>query len=438
MSEETEVPTWVDVALLEVSLRHAADDVEVCDRLVELARPIGAGDGGGAPAALRSTARTARRNLERAELLLARLAADDVARGEGDAIVPGGHRRHQRRVDRAMGRVDSMLAAHRRHLIAAARLAAGIAATRPPGDPAGGSLWDEAHEILRYDALDDDAEATFVVPDLRALEAWAAGVVAQVAGSCPAFAVICVEGRGNRYVQVGADPDDPTRVESVGERFLPPGEVLAGHERLELVRLGFSPPDDEHSPNWWVDGEPGSVAGTGRLLARTLVLVHGVASGSRLALSVGRWTSGPRPGNAAGEGGIDPDDDERDPAWLPPSPPSVEAIADVLADRLYGVDALLGLDHVEVEVRQSPTPLGAGARITGEGARLLVRLEAPTPGDVVHLGLLGWEHAGDATVERRWPTDDLALACWHSVASMVAVQGLDLRLPVSTTTTPVV
>lgn len=438
MTDDDEVRTLVDLALLEASLRLAAEDVEECDRFVALATDLGPRRVGRALTALRRIARAARRDLERAESLLRRLAEDAVALGDADALTDAERRKLQRRTDRAVGRLSMLLGDHQLHLIDAARLAAGIAALHEPVDPRGEPLWDEAREVLAYEDLGDCPERAFEVPDHPALEAWLAGVVAHLAGQSPAYAVICVEGSANRYVQVATDPTDPVRVESVGDHHLGPDERLSADERAELERLGFLAPDGDRSPNWWVDAAMSSATELGKLLAAALVAVHGVGPGSRLALSVGRWPDDDAATDHAARGDADHPVAPHllaDPVLLQPAAPTVTALADALAVRLAGFAALVGDDGLEVAIRQGPTTVGSSACLEVAAAEVVARLDAPSTSDRDRLVELGWSPVGDGVVERRWSRDDLDAACWHTVAALVAVHGVMPHLPVATATT---
>ena len=116
---------------------------------------------------------------------------------------------------------------------------------------------------------------------------------------------------GDVSCQAASYEGDAVLVEITGDEFLPDHRRLTAAQHEQLLRLGFTRPDDD-LPNWWIgieDGHDRGLFAAARAVVAALVEVHGVSTDDLTAeLPLYRYspypptTLQPRPDPTEGEG----------------------------------------------------------------------------------------------------------------------------------------
>ena len=84
---------------------------------------------------------------------------------------------------------------------------------------------------------------------------------------------------GDVFYQAASYEGDAVLIEITGDEFLPDDRRLTHDQQEQLMRLGFTRPDDE-MPNWWIgieDGRDRGLFAAARAVVTALVEVHGVS-----------------------------------------------------------------------------------------------------------------------------------------------------------------
>ena len=321
-----------------------------------------------------------------------------------------------------------------RHALVAARWGVGLALTA--GEPPAPALWALSSALLEFEGVVGCGDVDVEVRDRASLLAWVAGTLAHVEAQPPAFAVFSVVGRDHRYVQVAVCGDGRPRIESVGDDYLDDGDPLDAAAHGALAQLGFHPPVDGGSPNWWQDlGRP-AVTEMAAVVVDTLLLVHGTAAGTAVRTTVDGF------GDVV-PGGADVDSPaggahrsaSTSPGWLLPTDLTVGGVAEALVHRLEEVADVVELELLETTITQGPPDRPPLARIASRGTCVMVEVQDDLADEPARLADLGWSCDDRTSMwSRRWPADALSDACWHLVVALVAVAGVRWDRPLATST----